>query len=41
MMATEQPFAHVEEQQQHYDEGETGEGEEDVSPRHNLSKAHN
>ena len=30
MMATEQPVAHMEEQQ-HYDEGEMGEGEEDVS----------
>mmetsp|Transcript_3628 Transcript_3628/g.8655 ORF Transcript_3628/g.8655 Transcript_3628/m.8655 type:complete len:351 (-) Transcript_3628:1342-2394(-) len=30
MMATEQPIAHMEEQQ-HYDEGEMGEGEEDTS----------
>ena len=31
MMATEQPVAHMEEQQQNYDEGEMGEGEEEVS----------
>ena len=30
MMATEQPIAHTEEQQ-HYDDGEMGEGEEEVS----------
>jgi hypothetical protein len=34
MMATEQPVVHMEEQQ-HCDEGEMGEGEEDVSRRMN------
>ena len=37
MMATEQPVAHMEEPQ-HVDEGEMGEGEEEVSRRKNNNE---